>query len=533
MPCRAWTLPGRWTGLTCTPSADDRRQLYELGWNSTEDGNFAFDAGTGLLVDANPAAEKLMGYLRGEMLGMHVTMLHPEAERERVIPEFWKAAQEPSRHTGFHILRKDGRCVPVLITSSKSVQFGSSSNLICVFRDITDQLETEHRLSTQNWALSAYAGAALALGRANTSGSLLQEICEAITRQSAYVLAWVGIAEDCQERRIRVTAAAGSAVGYLDGLHLSWSESEPEGLGPTGICIRTNELQIMADAETVESFLPWRERAALRGIRSTISIPFSFEDRQCGALIVCAAYANAFEPVAIEVFQHLAEQIGHGLHAIGQEQMLHAERLQLAKAERQLTEALSAMVAPIVTAMEMRDPYTAGHQTRVADIACAIGKEIGWPEGRLQGLRVASLVHDIGKISIPAEVLTKPTRLTPAEREMINGHAETGYTILKDIPFAWPIAEIVRQHHEKLNGSGYPFGLLSEAILPEAKVLAVADVVEAMSSFRPYRPAIPLETVLAEVEKEAADGLLDPNVVAVCVSLFREKHLVLPGFTQR
>jgi putative nucleotidyltransferase with HDIG domain len=227
-----------------------------------------------------------------------------------------------------------------------------------------------------------------------------------------------------------------------------------------------------------------------------------------------------------QVFQHLADQIGHGLHAIEQERQLRAEQEHVAKTERQLTDALSAMVAPIVTAMEMRDPYTAGHQVRVAEIACAIGKEKGWSEAQLQGLRVAAMVHDIGKISIPAEVLTKPTKLSHAEWEIIHDHPETGFRILKDIPFPWPVAEIVRQHHERLDGSGYPLGLKGDAILPEAKVLAVADIVEAMSAFRPYRPAIELETVLREIEGQAG-SLLDADVVRICAALFREKKFAL------
>jgi HD-GYP domain-containing protein (c-di-GMP phosphodiesterase class II) len=165
----------------------------------------------------------------------------------------------------------------------------------------------------------------------------------------------------------------------------------------------------------------------------------------------------------------------------------------------------------------------------VAEIAVAIGREMGWPEARIQGLRVAAQVHDIGKISIPAEILTKPGHLNVAEKAMINQHSETGYTILKDIPFAWPIAEIVRQHHEKLDGSGYPRGLKADEMLPEAKVLAVADIVEAMASYRPYRPGIPLDVVLKEIEKDAGT-LLDPEAVRVCVSLFRDKHFVVAGW---
>jgi HD-GYP domain-containing protein (c-di-GMP phosphodiesterase class II) len=219
------------------------------------------------------------------------------------------------------------------------------------------------------------------------------------------------------------------------------------------------------------------------------------------------------------------------VHALDQGAALQAREIDLINLQRKLTEALSAMVAPMVTAMEMRDPYTAGHESRVANIAVAIGAEMGWPQERLHGLQVAAQVHDIGKISIPAEILTKPTRLTAGEWGLIREHPETGYTILKDIPFAWPIAEIVRQHHERLDGSGYPHGLMGDAILPEAKVLAVADMVEAMASHRPYRPAIELEVVLKQIETEAGSQL-DAETVRVCAALFRGKRLVLPALHQ-
>jgi len=168
----------------------------------------------------------------------------------------------------------------------------------------------------------------------------------------------------------------------------------------------------------------------------------------------------------------------------------------------------------------------------VANIAVAIGREMGWPEEQLHGLYVAAQVHDIGKISIPAQILTKPTRLTAGEWALIHEHPDTGYTILQDIPFAWPIAEIVRQHHERLDGSGYPLGLKGDAILPEARVVAVADMVEAMASHRPYRPAIKLNVVLQQIEKEAG-SLLDADAVRACTTLFREKRLVLPNENRR
>jgi HD-GYP domain-containing protein (c-di-GMP phosphodiesterase class II) len=157
---------------------------------------------------------------------------------------------------------------------------------------------------------------------------------------------------------------------------------------------------------------------------------------------------------------------------------------------------------------------------------------MGWPEGRLQGLRLAAMVHDIGKITIPAKILSKPGRLSAAEFKLVKRHAESSYIILKDIPFTWPVAQIVRQHHEKLDGSGYPLGLKADAILPEAKVLTVADMVEAMASDRPYRKALGLEFALAQIEKEAGT-LLDAEVVRICAALFREKRLILQGLKRQ
>jgi len=335
------------------------------------------------------------------------------------------------------------------------------------------------------------------------------------------------MAEDGPEKRLQILASAGKARSYLDGLALSWSDDDPSGLGPAATCIRTATMQLMQDYQSSAILPEWLERARQLGIRSSVCIPISIQAGWRGALVIYSAHPSAFPPAAIQVFQDLAGQICHGVHALDREKHLAEERRLLAKSEKQLIQALSAMVAPIITAMELRDPYTAGHQSRTADIACAIGAEMGWSEDRLRGLHVAAQVHDIGKISVPAEFLTKPSKLTQAEQELINGHPETGFTILKDIWFPWPIADTVRQHHERIDGSGYPLGLKGNAILPEARVLAVADTVEAMSSYRSYRPARPIDSVLQEIE-ELAGRSLDPDVVGVCVSLFREKNFVLP-----
>lgn len=195
------------------------------------------------------------------------------------------------------------------------------------------------------------------------------------------------------------------------------------------------------------------------------------------------------------------------------------------KSERKLVVAFESIIIAMSKAMESRDPYTAGHQKRVASIAVLIAEKMGMGPDQIEGVQMAGMIHDIGKISIPAEILTKPIALTDIERQMVRSHAENGYQILKDVPFIWPIADIVRQHHERIDGSGYPLGLKGDQILLEARILAVADTIEAMASHRPYRPALTLDATFQEIER-LAGNTLDPEVVDVALDLFKGTELI-------
>ena len=188
-----------------------------------------------------------------------------------------------------------------------------------------------------------------------------------------------------------------------------------------------------------------------------------------------------------------------------------------------LRRTLDETVNALAVASEKRDPYTAGHQQRVSKLACAIAEEMGLSEDQVDGIRVASLLHDIGKIHVPAEILAKPAKLTEMEFGIMKTHPEVGHEILKKISFPWPVAEIVLQHHERLDGSGYPSGLSGEKILLEAKILAVADVVEAMSSHRPYRASLGLEPALDEISKNRKIRY-DSDVVGACQVLFHKEN---------
>lgn len=190
-----------------------------------------------------------------------------------------------------------------------------------------------------------------------------------------------------------------------------------------------------------------------------------------------------------------------------------------------LREALNGTVVALSAVVEIRDPYTAGHQSRVAQLAEAIGRKLGLTEDCCEGLRVAGLLHDIGKIIVPTEILCKPSKLTEYEFHFIEAHSRAGYDILKGIEFPWPIAAAVLQHHERIDGSGYPSGLTDRSIIREARILAVADVIESMASHRPYRPSLGIEQALEEISSKK--GILyAPEIVDASLELFRTKTFI-------
>ncbi|MFH2119011.1 MAG: HD domain-containing phosphohydrolase [Pseudomonadota bacterium] len=197
-----------------------------------------------------------------------------------------------------------------------------------------------------------------------------------------------------------------------------------------------------------------------------------------------------------------------------------------------LRKSLAGTIQAMSLTVETRDPYTAGHQRRVADFARAIATEMGLTADQIEGIRTASAIHDIGKISVPAEILSKPTKLSELEFSLIKVHSQSGYDILIEIDFPWPVARMVLEHHERMNGSGYPQGLSGDKLLIESRIIAVADVVEAMASYRPYRPELGIDKALDEISKNK--GILyDQEVADVCLRLFREKRFEFPGQIKR
>jgi PAS domain S-box-containing protein len=247
------------------------------------------------------------------------------------------------------------------------------------------------------------------------------------------------------------------------------------------------------------------------GITSMLDAVISVSGKHLGT--VCLEHVNRrhqWQPDEMEFACRLGDKVGLALINRGARM-----------ARMQWQAGLEQTVRAIANTVELRDPYTAGHQARVAQLCEAIGHELGLPEERIRGLSLAAVVHDVGKVRIPADILNKPRALNSHEVRIVQTHSEAGYEILKDVHFPWPIAEIVLQHHERLDGSGYPRALKGDEILLEARIIAVADVVEAMSSHRPFRPALGIETALAEIEAKAGTQY-DEAVVKASLRVFRD-----------
>jgi putative nucleotidyltransferase with HDIG domain len=219
-------------------------------------------------------------------------------------------------------------------------------------------------------------------------------------------------------------------------------------------------------------------------------------------------------------------EIENRCHRKNLEKMVLERTDKLKKTMNDLRKAMDGIIEAMGLTLEIRDPYTAGHQKRVAEIAQAIAIEMGISKQQIEGIHMGGVIHDIGKMAVPTEILSKPGKITEHEFGIIKSHPEVGYNILEKIDFPWPIAQIVYQHHERMDGSGYPQGLEGKDILLEARIMAVADVVEAMASHRPYRPALGIDMALEEISKNRG-VLYDPEVVDACLRLFKEEKFKL------
>ncbi len=384
------------------------------------------------------------------------------------------------------------------------------------------QSRTEQELKRAKRALKTLSSCHRAMIRSINKEDLLQDICRIIVEEGSYSMAWVGLAADDKKKSIKVLAKSGNYDGYFENIDLNWSKGR-DGHCPEGSAIRTGKPYVVRDILSNPEVMPWRGEALKQGFSSVVSLPLTSNGRPFGALSIYSDETDVFNSEEVDLLKRLGDSLVYGVVAIHTHKKLNWAEGEAKKSLDKLQKAFGAIIQVLEKTVEMRDPYTAGHQRRVADLAWHIAEEMSLSADRKDGIRITGIIHDIGKIYIPAEILSKPRALTNIEFNLIKTHPQAGADILEAIEFPWPVEKIVLQHHERMDGSGYPHGLSKKDILLESRIIGVADVVEAMASHRPYRPALGIDKALKEIFDNRSI-LYDKDVVDVCLKLFREKE---------
>ncbi len=466
------------------------RELFE----DARDVIVTFDL-EGNVTAVNRAAAEY-GFRKEDLVGKNMLEFVPERYHPRLLEELARISRGEPIQGEIELTTPKGPRIADY-RSNPIRQAGKVVGLQTILRDITERKRLERGLA------GIYA-----LGRRLILSRSEEEIAQAAVEAAREVL---GL-EDCglflvdekAERLICVAHTLGRPPGPEE-----FPLASERGIIPA--VARSGEMILLPDVTKDPRFVGGRFAN-----RSELCVPLKAGERVLGALNAESQELNAFTSEDCQLLEALANAT-----AVALENLRLFEALR--ESHERLERLLEQMVDVLATTVEVRDPYTAGHQRRVAELACAIAQEMGLPQDRIAGLRMAAQVHDIGKIYIPAEILSKPGRLNPAELGLVRVHPQAGYEVLRQIDFPWPVAEIVLQHHERLDGSGYPRGLKGEEIMLEARILAVADVVEAVASHRPYRPAHAIEEALGEIAKHKG-RLYDPQAGEACLRLFERGY---------
>jgi putative nucleotidyltransferase with HDIG domain len=366
-----------------------------------------------------------------------------------------------------------------------------------MFVDITPEIERRHMLEITSRVNQLMANA-------RDESALVQGLCDLLVEWGGYALAWVGVGSDSVEGDVEPRWSAGE-TRYLHPGIVSASADSPRGRGPTGTAFRERVVRVANDFEHEPRYSPWRDRVRVFGLSSAIAIPLDVGVPT--VLTVYDRHRSAFDDAAVQSFTEIA----------------HSIELQsaLLRSLAEIESALDGTFQALATMTEFRDPYTQGHQWRVAQLAQAIARRLHLEPSVVHRIYLGGTVHDIGKVVVPAEILNRPRGLTTLEFELIKEHCDVGAAVLSAASVPAEIVAVALQHHERLDGSGYPHGLSGDQITLPARIIAVADVIEAMTNHRPYRPAMGLDAAMDEIQ--AGRGTrFDADVVDACVAVYAE-----------
>jgi len=476
---------------------------------------------------ANLAYRELCGVdTLEEIIGKPYWQLFPKLEGpmqtciESVITG--KVAEEEFVHEDGRIFKS--RTYPVF-DDEGNYSFG-----IHLFEDITTLRTQELQIIALNKTLRLISKCNEHLVRSIREESLLTNICDEITNSDEYEFSAIylkdGSAIKCSYLSSEIDTL--SAIKEVDLNEGKYQEC------PVVVSIEQNRVIVINDiyndpqwSSSMKKNPEINPAKAYDMQGSMMILPLQHSNHTIGCLLIYSKQPKFFDVSKNTLFKELADDTAYGIQVLRLRKKFEEVNMDNKAMLIQLQESLDGTIHSLAMMVEARDPYTAGHQNRVSDLAVAIAEKLGLDEKRIEGLRLGAIVHDIGKIKISAEILSKPTKLTDLEYEMIKTHPQVGFDILKKSKFPWPIAQMIYQHHERIDGSGYPNGLKGEEILLEAKIISVADVVEAMASHRPYRAALGIDFALKEIEKDK--GIFyDTDVVDACISLFKEEEYSLP-----
>jgi len=417
------------------------------------------------------------------------------------------STSDPMPAEDYWVKRPDDTWCCLSVLTNNLLDVAGVEGIVLTCRDVTERKHLEQARIT-------LAGTNAALVRATSESDLFGQICTILVRGHTYHLAWIGLADPSRPLGVRMIGLSDSSLAFFEALqHLA---GENVYRGPLMTALDTREMTVIQDIAALDESMPWRRLALDYGYRSMIALPLPISADDYGVLAIYSEHPRAFTDDSVEVLTDLARDLAHGVTGL-------RNRKERAILKARFDGSLEAAVRAIATAGELRDPYTAGHQRRVAELAVALGTELGLEADIVAGIGIAASIHDIGKLAIPAEILSKPGRLTAIELALVKEHSQAGHDIVAGIDFPWPVAEMILQHHERLDGSGYPLGRRAEQVSVGARIIAVADVVEAMRSHRPYRPGLGLPAALSTLA-EGRDTLFDPVVVDACLRLFDEQR---------
>ncbi|MEY3884482.1 MAG: hypothetical protein RIS87_257 [Pseudomonadota bacterium] len=483
----------------------------------------------GSISAVNISGAELLGESRQKLLGTVFSRYISPEDGDRWYLHFRHALKTGETLRCELKIQQASGAIAHVILESKNKGIDEKTALLLTLTNVTQRRQNELDLTHANRAYAALSEINRGMVVQFTNEEeFLQDVCATLVDKCGYQMVWVGYVQHDEQKNIKIVAQAGNGEDYLKDAHITWAADtafNKRGMGPSGRAVRTGVAQVCQDIDQDIRFSPWRDRAIKLGYLSSATIPMMNGTGSAEVYGIINAYAtkiNAFTQSEIDLLEQLAADVSYGLRMLKVRKERDAAVEQTQQQLVQLQESLEGTVRAICEMVEIRDPYTSGHQSRVATLATAIALRMGLAEGQIKAIRFAGELHDLGKIQVPAEILSKPGKLNAVEFELIKGHVQAGYDVLKGINFPWPIAQIVLQHHERLDGSGYPQGIKGEAILLEARILSVADVVEAMASHRPYRAMLGVDVALNEITSKRGSQF-DPQVVDACVALFHEK----------